>query len=174
MLSDTAAEARQRAREEAGYACCALGIDPGPIPGFFLAAWAPGHREAALALAWQCRKDEAPGLLAMILDWYGALITCGQAEEFRGSLSPGSRGKHATATRSTLSVLTSLAEEHGVRLAVRHSSRVMPWATDKKLKTAGLYEATTGKKDARAASRHALYCAVHDGGLPDPLSARLP
>ncbi len=68
--------------------------------------------------------------------------------------------------------LSALAADRGVKLAVRHSSAVFPWATDKRLRAAGLYEATTGLVHARAASRHALFAAVHDGGLPDPLSRR--
>jgi hypothetical protein len=164
--------ARQLARHRAGYAVVSLGIDPGPGGGLVLGGWKPGEREAALALAWQGTAAEAPGQLALILGQYGLIITCGQIEEFRTGIGPGARGRHATATRGAIGVLVSLAAEHGVRLAVRHSSQVMPWASDRKLKAAGLYAATTGKKHSRAAARHCAYAACHDGGLPDPLSSR--
>jgi hypothetical protein len=154
------------------YAVVSLGIDPGPGGGMVLGGWKPGEREASLALAWQGTAADAPGQLALILGEYGLLITCGQIEEFRTGIGPGARGKHATVTRGAIPVLASLAAEHGVKLAVRHSSQVMPWTTDKRLRAAGLYAATTGKRHSRAAGRHCLFAAVHDGGLPDPLSRR--
>jgi hypothetical protein len=151
---------------------CALAIDPGPVPGFFLALWRPGEKKADWARAYQCNADGAEGLLAMILNVHGSLVTCGQVEEFRTGHGPGTRGHSATATREMIPVLVSLAGEHGVKLAVRHSSQVMPWATDKRLTAAGVLDATTALVHARAASRHCLFAAVHDGGLPDPLSKR--
>ena len=66
-----------------GLAVCALGIDPGPVPGIFLARWEPGEKAAVLALAWQCPAEDAPGVLDGILDVYTVLITCGQIEQFR-------------------------------------------------------------------------------------------
>lgn len=153
-------------------AVCALGIDPGPVPGMFLAIWEPGKREAVMTRAFQCDAAGAGGLLSMILAVYGEMITCGQVEEFRTLHGAGTRGAHASVTRQQVITLSALAAERGVIIHVRHSSAVFPWATDKRLKAAGLYEATTALKDARAASRHALFVAVHDGGLPDPLSSR--
>jgi hypothetical protein len=171
-LASAAEVSRRLAREAAGYAVVSLGIDPGPGGGMVLGGWKPGEREAALALAWQGSAEQAPGELALILAKYGLLITCGQIEEFRTGIGAGARGKSATATRGAIPVLVSLAAEHGIRLAVRHSSQVMPWASDRKLRAAGLYQVTTGKRHSRAASRHCLYAACHDGGLPDPLSTR--
>lgn len=151
-------------------AVIALGLDPGPTPGFCLAAWEPGVREAAWVRAYQCSAEDASGLLGEILDEYA--VTCGQIEEFRTGRGAGARGRHADLTRKSLGGLDAVAAEHGLRLARRHSSAVMPWASDDRLRKAGLYKATTGKQHARAASRHCLYCAVADGGLPDPLSRR--
>jgi len=147
-----------------------LGIDPGPRPGVFLARWAPGKREAVLVRAWQLHDVPAAELLIEVLDEYD--ITCGQIEEFRTGRGAGTRGKAASVTREQVTELTAIAAGHGLRLAVRHSSAVMPWASDKRLRAAGLYAATKGLVHARAASKHALYCAVHDGGLPDPLSSK--
>ena len=149
----------------------ALGVDPGPVPGFFLAAWSPGEREAMTARAWQCDAGGAAALLAMILDFYDG-ITCGQIEEFRTRPGAGSRGTYASVTREQVITLGALAAERGVRLAVRHSSAVFPWCSDRRLLAAGLREATTGLVHARAASRHCLFAAVKDGGLTDPLSTR--
>jgi hypothetical protein len=49
---------------------------------------------------------------------------------------------------------------------------VKPWATDERLAAAGLLDPTKGMRHARDAARHALFCAVRDFGLPDPLSAK--
>ncbi len=84
-----------------GLAVCALGIDPGPVPGFFLARWEPGEKAAALALAWQCPAEDAPGLLEDILDVQGDIITCGQIEEFRTGRGAGARGRNADRTRGS-------------------------------------------------------------------------
>jgi len=152
---------------------CALGIDPGPVPGFFLALWRPGEKKADWARAYQCNADGAEGLLAMILSVHGSLITCGQIEEFRTGRGPGTRGRSATATRDMIAALLgTIDRESLLKLAVRHSSAVMPWSADKRLAAAGILDATAQLPHARAASRHALYCAAHDGGLPDPLSRR--
>lgn len=153
-------------------AVCALGIDPGPVPGMFLASWEPGQRKAHWARAFQCDAGGAHGLLALLLNAYGPVITCGQIEEFRTGYGPGTRGKNASVTREMTLALAALAAERGVKLAVRHSSQAFPWASDKRLQASGLWEATAQLIHARAASRHALYAACHDGGLADPLSRR--
>lgn len=151
-------------------AVCVLGIDPGPVPGLFLALWRPGERKASWARAFQCNADGAPGLLSMILAVFGGQVTHGQIEEFRTLHGAGTRGRRASLAREQVVTLTRMAAERGVTLAVRHSSQAFPWAGDRRLQAAGLYEATAQLPHARAASRHALFCAVADGGLPDPLS----
>lgn len=52
----------------------------------------------------------------------------------------------------------------------RTASLVKRWASDDRLKAAGLYAATAGVPHARDAARHALYAATWDLGLPDPLA----
>jgi len=153
-------------------AVCALGVDPGPVPGMFIAIWETREQKTAWARAFQCNAGGVQGLLSMILAVFGSQVTCGQIEEFRTLHGPGTRGKAASVTRQQVITLSALAAERGVILAVRHSSAVFPWASDKRLRAAGLYEATTALPHARAASRHALYVACRDGGLPDPLSKR--
>lgn len=154
-------------------AVCALGIDPGPVPGLFLARWRPGEQKAVWARAFQCDAVTVPYLLALLLeDRQDDEISCGQIEEFRTLRGAGTRGRYASVTREMITVLTGLAAKQGVTLAVRHSSAVFPWAGDRRLAAAGLLEATVQLPHARAASRHALFCAVADGGLADPLSEK--
>lgn len=54
------------------------------------------------------------------------------------------------------------------RFVSRTAADVKPWATDKRLHAAGLY--APDQRHARDAARHALFAAVRDCGLPDPLS----
>ncbi|TDB80191.1 hypothetical protein E1091_19330 [Micromonospora fluostatini] len=58
------------------------------------------------------------------------------------------------------------------RVYARSAAEVKPWATDLRLAAAGLLDLTKGMRHARDAARHALYCAVRDLGLADPLSRR--
>lgn len=167
------AELQQELEENVPRAVTACGIDPGPVPGIFLALWRPGKRKAVEAHAYQCNASSVSAMVYWLLGDYGENGTLlGEIEEFRTGRGAGSRGGHASLTREMVSTLTALAAERGVKLAVRHSSQVMPWATDKRLEAAGILDATTGLVHARAASRHCLYAACHDGGLPDPLSRR--
>ncbi|MET0423635.1 MAG: hypothetical protein ABW046_07165 [Actinoplanes sp.] len=75
-------------------------------------------------------------------------------------------------TRSMVGVVTSWSSLPNLTLRQRSASEVKPWATDKRLHAAGLLDPTIGMRHARDAARHALFCAVSDYGLPDPLSSR--
>lgn len=156
---------------------CALGADPGPTCGIAIAYWDGcwGHPGA-----YQCDADSAPALL----DWLAALNTepavigdaitvRAQVEEFRAGTGAGARGKNAAATRELVEELKAVLAARGVPCAVRPAATAKPWATDKRLERAGLLEVTAGMvSHARDAMRHMLFCAVHDGGVPDPLSRR--
>jgi len=74
--------------------------------------------------------------------------------------------------RDLIGALTGWAADRGIRVRVRSASEVKPWATDRRLRAAGLY--LPGRPHARDAGRHALYAAVQDGGHPDPLSKHYP
>jgi hypothetical protein len=79
----------------------------------------------------------------------------------------------AATTRDMVGAVTALGRElPGVSVVQRCAAEVMPWASDKRLTAAGLYDITRAMPHARAAARHALFAAVRDCGLPDPLSAK--
>lgn len=79
----------------------------------------------------------------------------------------------AASTRDMVGKVLALgAELSGVTVVQRSAAEVMPWASDKRLSAIGLLSVTKGMPHARAASRHALFAAVRDGGMPDPLSTR--
>lgn len=149
-----------------------IGIDPGPVPGM-VHLHVRGRRLDVDVV--QCTNRTAPLLLWALLDSGRSLQERAPAvvalERFvvgRGSMKTAAAGE---VTRTLIGKLEREAEDQPNVVVVRRSAaQVKPWATDERLEAAGLLEATKGMRHARDAARHALYAAVHDGGLPDPLS----
>jgi hypothetical protein len=148
-----------------------IGIDPGPATGIAVAFWddeswlSPG--------AYQCDASSAPALL----DWLAArkrpmMLVRAAIEEFRPGTGAGARGPHASVTRSKVDELSDVLENRNIRVRCRAATMVKPWATDERLKRAGLMEICRGQGHAADAMRHLLFCAVHDCGVPDPLIRR--
>jgi hypothetical protein len=153
----------------APLAVTSLGADPGGTTGLLLACWIRGERRPAAVRAWQVQHDGATELLGWILGAYGRVITCAAMEAFM----PGA-GRRDPLTRDLCVALEREAAGRGVTLRDWPAATVKPWTGDKKgdrrLKEAGLFEVTAGQPHARDSARYALYAAVHDGRLPDPLS----
>lgn len=141
---------------------CVLGVDPGPVTGVCwlgLAPWQP--------LAFQCSAPGAYLLAAFLLeasDGPARVILAG--ERFIAGRGPGARGADAAVTRQVITDLDSLSPHWHWRSA----AEVKPWATDARLRAAGLLQECRGMPHAADACRHALFAAVRDGGVPDPLS----
>lgn len=93
----------------------------------------------------------------------------GAVEDFIPSNSPGTKGESAAVTRYQTVVLAETLQLWGYSVTRRKKAEVSPWATDKVLKAAGLMREPTGMRHANDASRHALYRAVHDAHMPNPL-----
>ena len=139
-----------------------LGVDPGPTPGIVLLTAAHGRLEAREVV--QCSAGVLHLVLAA-LDPYHAVI--GVERFVVGRRASRSASAHAGAeTRDQVGALEVLYPQARFRTA----AQVKPWATDERLDAAGLLEATKGLRHARDAARHALFAAVHDGVIPDPLS----
>ena len=155
-----------------------LGIDIGDTTGMLLPTWDRAIRKALEVRAFQCDRATSPLLLAWILAEYGTLIAGGGIEAFvSGPRSLRLAGTRADPIRAQHAELTGIAEAAGVRLVSRPATEVKNWATlrdDARLKAAGLHEVTAGQPHARSGAWHALYAAVHDRGLPDPLSRKRP
>lgn len=155
-----------------------IGIDPGPIPGIVM-LWPHGGGRRRLEIdVVQCSESAAPAVLWGLLDSNRSLLGKApclvQIERFVvGSRSGRSSTAGAgAATRDLVGRLQGEAENQpNVKVVLRSASEVKPWATDVRLEAAGLLEATKGMRHARDAARHALFAAVKDGGVPDPLSA---
>lgn len=159
-----------------------LGIDPGGTAGFLLGGWQPGVRKAAFARAFQCDGSSA----ALLLDWI-----CGSEETLGGDgiaaagmeafiprpAAPGLRGTSPQAIRAQIADMRAVLGEHGIPCVIRRAADVKPWAGSgdgERLKRAGLLDlvSPSAMKHARSACEQCLYCAVHDCGMPDPLSRK--
>lgn len=146
-----------------------IGIDPGPVPGIVVLGGRVPH-------VVQCSHEIAPVLFGALLAWPGPALV--QVERFVVGRASMRAGRHGAITRDLVETLRLVWEDHdstpsgrlGGRFLQRSAANVKPWATDARLEAAGLLEACKGMRHARDAARHALFAAVHDGGIPDPLS----
>ena len=165
-----------------------LGIDPGPIPGIVRIQMdinRPGYNLVANGafLRDVQAMQISPGLIEPVLDLltqpsesdrreYRPVIALEQFVVGRRSALSATPAAGAL-TRGMVGVVEAWAARNRVECIGRVAAEVKPWATDKRLQAAGLLEPlTTGMRHARDAARHALFCAVKDYGLPDPLGRK--
>jgi hypothetical protein len=151
-----------------------IGVDPGPTPGIVhLTSRAFGRRLEVDVI--QCTSHVAPSVLWMLLNdcrsslgEAPALVAIERFVVGRTSMKSGRAGEE---TRDLIGKLQkTAAEQPNVSVVLRSAAEIKPWATDVRLAHAGLLNPTKGMRHARDAARHALFAAVKDGGLPDPLS----
>lgn len=143
-----------------------LGVDPGPIPGVCLLDVSYGQLYSAGVL------QVSAGILFRVLgDLRGDEPNLIAAERYVVGKRAG-RSSTAGAGQTTRDQVGALQELYAPDVVLRNAGQVKPWATDERLEAAGLLELCTGMRHARDAARHALFAAVHDAGLPDPLSTR--
>lgn len=151
-----------------------IGIDPGPTPGFVMLT--PRGRRLDVDVI-QCSAHVAPTILWTLLNqcraYQGGAPAVVALERYVVGRRSG-RSSSATAGEATRDLVGKLqqtaADEPDVSVVLRNASQVKVWATDTRLEAAGLLEACKGMRHARDAARHALFAAVHDGAIPDPLS----
>jgi hypothetical protein len=151
-----------------------LGIDPGGTTGFAdLIGWPGYYHVEPTQLRGRDTGDMDPvGAVKAMLGIRTYTVVA--MERFVVSRRAG-RSKTSGAgeqARNIIGAVTSLCQEAGVPVVLRSASQVKAWATDNRLEAAGLLAPTRGLPHARDATRHALYAAVWDCGLPDPLSGR--
>jgi len=144
-----------------------IGIDPGPVVGI-VGLWTDRPLTPDII---QCT---APTLESVLSGLYPGSNTVLAVEQFVvGPLAARGNNPQAGAlARSVIRACEFWAERRGVMCHVRSAAEVKPWATDTRLTMAGLWAPTKGMRHARDAARHALFAAVKDCGLPDPLSQR--
>jgi hypothetical protein len=149
-----------------------LGADTGPSTGFGLISL----RRIWLPRAFQCNAAAAPWLLRQILEdlepFAPGTVRCG-IEAFAPGHGAGGK-KYGTRVSRQVQELAEICGEYGVPVTARFAQKVKNWATDKRLREAGLYDITAGGTHSRDGMRHSLMEAVEKCGYPDPLSKRKP
>lgn len=144
-----------------------IGIDPGGTTGICI--YNLGARTGELLQA-------TPGVAIEVIERLasGRVVVRLAVERFvvgpRSARS--STAKAGQTTRELIGALEDFSRRFGIRVVQRSASEVKPWATDKRLTAAGLL--VKGMPHAVDGARHALFCAVSDCGLPDPLSRSTP
>jgi hypothetical protein len=148
-----------------------VAIDPGPTPGIVVLDFSdPALLEVEVV---QCTAGACSLIVEALLRDKPHTRTLLATEKFvigRKSMRSGAAG---ATTRDMVGELqrVGLQAEGEVTFVQRSASQVKPWATTGgRLDKAGLIALTKGMVHARSASWHALFAAVHDGGIPDPLS----
>lgn len=153
-------------------ACPVIGVDPGPIPGVVVIRPGPPIDTAifqcdAASVLWlvvalvNVADDNDQNVILAVEKFVVGMRSARSSTPGAGQLTRDMVGK--------LAALQSYFPT-GVQVVQRSASEVFPWASDARLSRVGLYAATKGMQHARSAARHALYAAVRDAGMPDPLS----
>ena len=150
----------------------AIGMDPGPTPGLVKLTYALGQLMDVAVV--QCSANTALDILHLWLSPVAKAELYFQVEKFVRGTKPGpSRTADMVGSAVTL-VQSSLSSKGAPKgsVQVRNAATAKAWGTDKRLEQAGLADDLVGMRHAKDAARHALYTAVHDGGIPDPLSRK--
>lgn len=153
-----------------------VGVDPGPTTGVGVMLFedALGAWECTRTAVFQCDLESAPWLVAVCLDWQGAFAYKVLAVERYVIGSRSSKVSHAGASSATRQLIGNLEQQAFDRKVVfrqRAAGEVKPWATDLRLTKAG-FKLPKGMTHGADGCRHGLFSAVHDCGVPDPLSKK--
>jgi hypothetical protein len=150
-----------------------LAADPGQTSGLCLLRLEPASEGGAPAiterLVFSCNDLAVFPLAEFLLEANeGPARVIAVGEAFVHGRGAGARGPGAAATRAVIQDLAALP----VAWKWRAAGMVKPWASEARMRASGLYQITRKSVDAYDASRHALFAACHDCGMPDPLSKR--
>ncbi len=135
-----------------------IGVDPGPTPGIVVLS--VEDEQLSDVGVMQCSAELLYTLVATFNPYKEAIVA---VERFVV------RGRANAAQSLTRDQVANLERIHPLTF-VRNASQVKAWATDARLEAAGLLDACKGMRHARDAARHALFAAVKDAGLTDPMS----
>lgn len=144
-----------------------IGVDPGGTTGIAALRYADG------ALIDVDLLQVTPGAVLWVVESLLSMETAPRLlaiEEFVVGPRAAKSSAHPAGkkTRELIGALGVLAGGLGVSRVVRPAATVKPWATDERIRASKLSMAGMGH--AIDAARHALYAAVRDAGIPDPLS----
>jgi hypothetical protein len=141
-----------------------LGIDPGPTTGVCLLV-CDGPLMAS-PLLYQCNHRAMESLLFHLVERHNPTYIAYE------TWAPGkARGGGSTVTKE---LIGNIASWWPSLTRGATAGMVKPWATDKRLNAVSeeFKRDATGMRHARDAGRHALFCAVNQGLMPDPLSRK--
>lgn len=143
-----------------------IGIDPGETTGICCIGIYMGQVDGIEIC--QCNAAAAVPVARAFTD---DLETLWATEKFvvRSRAGRSATAKAGDTTRLVIGRMQALAERRGQRMELRSASDVKPWATNERLKAAGITGVGGHSLDA---ARHALYAAVAAGYMKDPLSKR--
>lgn len=152
-----------------------IGVDPGTTTG--IATLHYNNENAETPELIQCTPGAVNWIvLAIVDDWRTAaqpddtLVLAVEKFVVSGRSARLSAPRAAGLTRHLIALLAELVKRHADHIALRSASEVKPWATDARLAAMGA--TGRGMPHAKDAARHALFAAVRDCGMPDPLSAK--
>jgi hypothetical protein len=144
-----------------------IGADPGVTTGIMgLRYPCEGHRSAWSAI--QCDHGSALVIIDAQMGRVSADVQVFIALEgfIDGRRSNTREGK------ITRELVMSIKDTWPAITVLRRATDVKPWATDYRLSAIGAIDKAPNMRHARDAGRHALFCAVHDLSIPDPLSRK--
>lgn len=148
-----------------------IGVDPGPTTGI-----------VAITDSWpqpiviQCDHWSAPYLIGEFIAGAGIDTTLA-IERFVVNLraSRSAAAQSGKITRELIGVLVDRVNSgrwSRATVVQRSAAEVKPWATNERLDAAGLLMPAKGMPHAADAGRHALFAAVKDLRMRDPLSVQ--
>ena len=146
-----------------------IGVDPGPIPGVVSLDYDDGRLARCEVV--QCSASLLLPVVGLLIERAHGPVELAVERFVVGyrasrSSTPGA----GQVARDQVGALIALHRPGHVRVTLRSMSEIKAWTTDTRLDMAGIAEHVKGMRHATAAARHALYCAVRDHGVPDPLS----
>jgi hypothetical protein len=149
-----------------------IGVDPGRTTGIAALSLFDGELTSHSLI--QCSHDVPRWLVGHMFDAaqpVDRLVLAVERFVVRARAGRSSDAAAGEITRDLIGALASIGRDHGATVYLRSASDVKPWATDKRLEAAGI-TAPPAMRHSLDGARHALFAAVHDCGLPDPLSTR--
>lgn len=149
----------------------AIGIDPGVTSGICVLEYDMNRSLVTPILMQVNEAGFTPILNFLLSSRQGAVVAI---EKFVTGNSAGTKGKNADVTRELVTVANTLGELAHCHTVIRQASDVKLWASDKRLQKAGILTDSnrTSVRHSLDAGRHALYAAVADLHMPDPLARK--
>lgn len=147
-----------------------IGVDPGRTCGIAMLDYSENKiaGQTLMQVSWESAQFVLESVLAKYYAGPNIVTRVAQVEAFITGSSAGTKGGDAELTRQKAFEFAEQLQMWGYPVKIRKAADIKPWATDKRLKAAGI-SLPPEMRHAADAARHALYCAVHDGYRMDPL-----